>query len=122
MSTGIRKTIHYLLTIMLAVLPFTTVYSDSCHPGVGADMEMQGQILMMDCPHPEHSGDMVHTEQTSDDNCCSDHCDASFGVQLYLGGEWVYTFPSASVFATYTPSVMPNPLISSFLRPPLTIS
>ncbi|MES9906150.1 MAG: hypothetical protein ABW168_26160 [Sedimenticola sp.] len=120
MSTGIKKTIHYLLTIMLAVLPFTTVYGDSCLPGAG--MEMQGQILMMDCPQQEHSGDRVHTEQTSDDNSCCDHCDASFGVQLYLGDEWVYTFTSSRIFTTYTLSVLPDPLIFSFLRPPLTIS
>ncbi|MES9882510.1 MAG: hypothetical protein ABW185_16705 [Sedimenticola sp.] len=120
MTNGIRKTIHYLLAIMLAVLPFTSVYSDSCHPKADMEMAMHGQAGMMDCQHAdslEHAGPTAN-----DDSCCSDQCDVSFGVQLNMRGEWRCTFSSSSIFTTYTPPAIPDPFIFSFLRPPLTIS
>lgn len=87
-------------------------------------MAAQEQPMMVDCQQMEkHAECQKHIGQTAaDENCCSDHCDATFGAQLCLSSDITYDFPSAQVFTTHIPSAVPDPLIFSFLRPPLTIS
>lgn len=123
MSTGIRKQVSYLLAIMLVMLPFASVHSGSGHPGSDMDMMMTIDMEMSDCQQTEHVQCADHEQQSSaDDNCCSDHCEASFSAQPCMSSEFTYLFPSARVYISHTSTSIPDPLVSTFLRPPLTIS
>ena len=123
MSGNIRKHLIYTLAIMLVLIPFTSVYSVAAQMG-DMHVEMQPDCHMVGCEHAGHAMDGQQSAQVMNhDSGCDDRCDASFGSQVCL----TETTTSAGlapdrVFNAFIPLALPDPLIFSFLRPPLEIS
>ena len=56
------------------------------------------------------------------DDCCDDPCDACCGVHSCLGGELTLVAANTRVYSLFKRPFIPEPLSSSLLRPPSTIS
>lgn len=124
MNRELRKQISYLLVIMVTLLPFASVYSISIHDMNDSNMAMHDMAMVMDCEQMDCAECQKHTDDNScvDGKCCSDHCDATFSAQLCLSSEIIHDFSTVRIYSTHTSSPLPDPLVFSFLRPPLTIS
>ena len=123
MRTGFIRQISYLLALMLVLLPFTSVHSFSGHNVAGTEMNMHINAGMDHCQHTaDHLCADHHGQTVLDENCCSDHCEASCGVQLCLANELIFGFVNTHLYSVYKAPPIPNPVLSGILRPPLAIS
>ncbi|MCW8944509.1 MAG: hypothetical protein OQL27_07020 [Sedimenticola sp.] len=108
-----------ILAILVSLLPFgfsfglTTVIGDN-HTASSSHMRMMG------CDDISHDSGCVEmsAETPLHDDCCSDHCDSSFGSQLCVGNEYTFELPTGHLFQTYFSAGISGPVPSTLLRPP----
>ena len=125
MTPVTRKSTALLLALMLVFLPFSTSFGFSM---VNADFSMPAMHTdstvcsdMSDSSSCLQQSDLESNTDTEDE-CCSDHCDAYSGAQICtditLKTDVPYTDGYTTINSPWVSDLVPAPL----LRPPLTRS
>lgn len=114
-----NKRFLLMLAIVVGLLPFGPSFGFS---SISADNRtyLQSHSDMADCPDIAHASGCagMSAERPLHDNCCSDHCDSSFGSQLCVGTEYTFELPSGHLFQTCAIALLTDPLPTTLLRPP----
>ncbi len=110
-----------MLAILVALLPFGLSFG---FPNISDDSHTYLQLHSDrgDCADSAHATGCagMSAESPLHDNCCSDHCDSSFGSQLCVGTEYNFELPSGHRFQSYGIARVTDPMPTTLLRPPQT--
>ncbi|MCW8907395.1 MAG: hypothetical protein OQL28_09095 [Sedimenticola sp.] len=107
-----------LLALLVGLLPFSFSY------GVAQPSITKIHMASMDHPSPcmDQSG-MDHCPEAgvdtpAHDDCCSDHCDSSFGGQLFVAVQYGVLVPRAHHYRAHRFSWVSGPVPPTLLHPP----
>jgi len=107
-----------LLALLVGLLPFSFSYGVA----LPADTAMHGSSMDHPAPCIEQSN-MDHcaevgVDSPSHDDCCSDHCDSSFGGQLFVAVEYGLLLPRTHHYRAHHLSWVSGPVPPTLLHPP----
>jgi hypothetical protein len=123
MQRVMNKRFLMILALLVGLLPFGLSFGFTSLAGEGHTLS-QSHSDRVDCADMAHSGDCVgmSADAPLHDDCCSDHCDSSFGSQLCAGTEYSFELPSGHLFQSYGIAQVTDPVPTTLLRPPQILS
>lgn len=107
-----------LLALLVGLLPFSFSYGVALPAGAATHgPSMDHQAPCIDHSSMEHCAE-AGGDMPSHDDCCSDHCDSSFGGQLFAAVEYGSLLPRSHRYRAHHSSWTSGPVPPTLLHPP----
>jgi hypothetical protein len=120
MSFSSGKLALLVLIIAVVMLPLKTTGVFSFDPDNRTTMGSM-QDSGAPCDHPDICPDMPSDTQAHE-QCCSDHCDSSFGAQICVERRFFLAVNGLELDEPAYLDRIPDPVVEHFLRPPLSLT
>lgn len=123
MFRSLKKPFVILLTLLVSLLPFSFSYGLD-FPSTDAHPMAHEHAINADCAQPADTDHCLEMTQSpvADEDCCSDHCDSSFGAQPGIAVEYSLWFPPGRQYQDHRRAWTSGPIPSMLLRPPSAFS
>lgn len=117
MNHRLKKRFIVVLALLVGLLPFSFSYGFGTDSADAHPPGHQHKVSADDCDQNAGCTDLV-TASSTDDDCCSDKCDSSFGNHLALGIEYGLQLPSGRQYQESGRFWRSGPIPPTLLRPP----
>lgn len=119
MSHLLKKRFVIMLTLFVSLLPFSFSHAPTATLSKAHPMSQQ-HTMKADCMQPATAAHCIDMSQAApaDEDCCSDHCDGSFGTPAGIAVEYGLQVCAGQLFQNASRIWTPGPIPATLLRPP----